>query len=166
LEALWGHSLSDPREDQWVGWGNGLRVWHTLRDDEPTTVRQLSDATGLSAGGMRRILGRLEADDLVKRDGAGGWYRLLPWIESMQQACDRRRDRHVWERVLYRRWLAEQIRAFEEAQQRVKQGENTSERIAVRPPPAVRHGTLVIRILDLCEWDSAPGTVYRTRLAS
>ena len=68
--------ISRPHHDFWDQWPNGWRIYSLLT--EGLTAREISELTGRPIRTVRRILNRLQEQQLAKRDADGIWLSLLP----------------------------------------------------------------------------------------
>jgi hypothetical protein len=111
--------LADPVHNLWHRWGNGHRIYCLLNVVDATSTSTLATTTGLHPGTVRRIGARLLALGVVTRDEDGWRAAQLDISEVVYlhlagvDHAGERRARHVLERDLHRRWLAQRVAAAE-----------------------------------------------------
>lgn len=112
-------TLSDPSGNVWHRWPCGWRVFCLLSDEEQTAA-ELAEATGLSVGGVRKILARLAALGMATRDADGGWTAQEPATDPCAEGVDHaaeRRERHALQRDAWRRWRSVSLTRLEYARE-------------------------------------------------
>lgn len=111
--------LADPVHNLWHRWGNGHRVYCLLDVVDAVSTKELATTTGLHPGTVRRIGARLFDLGVVDRDEDGWRATELDISEVVYLHLDgidhagERRARHVGERDLHRRWLAQRVATAE-----------------------------------------------------